>query len=300
MKLIALTALALVAFAANSFLCRWALGDKLIDATSFTSVRIISGAIALLLICLARPGKASVDREQTAVATATSKNAPPASASPWLTGGLLFSYAICFSLAYVSLNTGLGALLLFGAVQVTMMTAALRTGERLTVASWIGFALAICGVVYLLRPGATAPPLLGAALMIGSGISWGLYSIAGKATGDPIVRTAINFRIAVLPAVVASGISYSSFQLQGRGALYAAISGAVTSGGGYVLWYTVLPSLSRTQAAILQLLVPVIAAAAGIAFLGEALSSRLIISTVMIATGVAVTVLVKRPAAEKR
>jgi len=296
MKLIVLTALALIAFAANSFLCRWALGDELIDATSFTTVRIISGALALLLICLARPGKPQTD-ERTPAADAT---APVASPSPWLTGGLLFSYAICFSLAYVSLNTGLGALLLFGAVQVTMMTAALRTGERLTVASWIGFALAISGVVYLLRPGATAPPLLGAALMIGSGVSWGLYSIAGKASGDPILRTAVNFRIAVVPAVIASGIASTSFQLQGRGVLYAAISGAVTSGGGYVLWYTVLPSLSRTQAAILQLLVPVIAAAAGIAFLGEALSSRLIISTLMIATGVAVTVLVKRPASEKR
>ncbi|MCR9201160.1 MAG: DMT family transporter [Planctomycetaceae bacterium] len=299
MKLFALTALALIAFAANSFLCRWALGDELIDATSFTTVRIVSGAVALLLICLARPGKTSAE-EGHADATTNSAGSPTNTVSPWLTGGLLFGYAICFSLAYVSLNTGLGALLLFGAVQVTMMTAALRTGERLTVASWIGFALAIFGVVYLLRPGAAAPPLLGAALMIGSGVSWGLYSIAGKASGDPILRTAVNFRIAVVPAVIASGIAYSSFQLQGRGALYAAISGALTSGGGYVLWYTVLPSLSRTQAAILQLLVPVIAAAAGIAFLGEALSSRLIISTVMIATGVAVTVLVKRPVVEKR
>lgn len=295
MKLFVLTALALIAFAANSFLCRWSLGDELIDATSFTTVRIVSGAVALLLICLTRRGTAAQTTSEPPPGATTAVGV-----SPWLTGGLLFSYAICFSLAYVSLNTGLGALLLFGAVQVTMMTAALRTGERLTAASWMGFAMAIAGVIYLLRPGATAPPLLGAMLMIGSGVSWGLYSIAGKTAGDPILRTAVNFRIAVIPAVIASGIAYASLQLQSRGVLYAAISGALTSGGGYVLWYSVLPSLSRTQAAILQLLVPVIAAAAGIAFLGEALSSRLIISTLMIATGVAVTVLTKRPAAKKR
>lgn len=287
MKLFTLTSLALVAFAANSFLCRWALGDALIDATSFTTVRIVSGAVALLLICLLRPRPA-----------AEAADAGNNHTSTWLTGGLLFSYAICFSLAYVSLNTGLGALLLFGAVQVTMMTAALRSGERLTAASWVGFGLAVAGVVYLLRPGATAPPLLGAILMMGSGVSWGLYSLAGKSAGDPVIRTAVNFRVAVIPALIASGLAYSSLQWQTRGAVYAAISGAVTSGGGYVLWYSVLPQLSRTQASILQLLVPVIAAAAGIAFLGETLSQRLIVSTLMIATGVTITVLAKRPTAK--
>lgn len=275
MKLTALTSLALIAFAANSLLCRWALGERQIDAASFTTVRLTSGALALLLIQTLRRNSADAQNQR----------------SHWLNGGLLFSYAICFSLAYVSLGAGLGALLLFGAVQVTMMTAAWRSGERLTQSAFAGFAVASAGLVYLLRPGASAPPLAGACLMIASGISWGIYSVAGKAATDPINQTARNFRVAVLPSIAVSLVAFASVKITATGAAYASLSGAVTSGCGYVLWYTVLPSLSGTQAAILQLLVPVIAAAAGITLLGEPLSERLVISTLMIAAGVSLTVL---------
>lgn len=250
------TVLALLAFAANSVLCRLALRDSGIDPASFTSLRLLSGALVLCLLArLRRPGAAWAGNTGSALA--------------------LCVYAAAFSYAYVHLSTGTGALLLFGAVQVSMIGYGLWRGERLHGRQTVGLLLAIAGLVLLLAPGITAPPLPSALLMLAAGLAWGVYSLRGRQQGDPIAVSAGNFLRAAPMAVLLSLASWGSAQLPLGGALYALASGGITSGLGYAIWYTVLPQLKPSTAASVQLSVPLLAALAGVLWLGEAPTWRL-------------------------
>ena len=274
MVVIILTAFTLVAFAANSLLCRMALGGLLIDPVSFTSLRLASGALALLFI------SRIVDE-----AGGNSK-----SNGSWMSGLALFVYAIGFSLSYVTLNTGMGALILFGSVQVTMLGAALKSGERPRPIQWIGSAAAFGGLIYLVMPGISAPDPLGALLMCIAGIAWGVYSIRGKGVPTPVVMTTGNFIRTVPMVAVISAVSLSTVHLEPLGILLALVSGSITSGMGYILWYMVLRRLTTTQASIVQLTVPVLAAFGGVTLLSEQMSARLIFSSILILGGVALAV----------
>ncbi len=279
MCIVILTAVTLVAFAANSLLCRMALGGHLIDPVSFTTIRLVSGALALIPI--SRLFGESKTEQKTK--------------GSWGSGFALFAYAAAFSLAYVSLNTGMGALILFGSVQITMIAAALKSGENLAPAQWLGSAVAIGGLIYLVLPGISAPNPLGALLMCVSGIAWGVYSIRGKSASAPIAMTAGNFTRSAPMAIIASAIAFSAVQMEPFGILLALISGVITSGMGYVLWYKALRGLTTTQASVVQLLVPPLAAFGGAAFLSEQVSVRLIASSALILGGVALTVINHKP-----
>ena len=263
-----LTAVAMVAFAANSVLCRLALGAGLIDAASFATVRTISGAALLAAILLLR--------QKTVAAR-----------PDWRSVVALYLYMVFFAFAYLSLSAGTGALILFGAVQLTMFTVALRSGEHFPKISWAGLALAIAGLVYLVSPGLTAPDPLGAALMTIAGISWGAYSLVGRSAKDPVEATAHNFLYAV-PLVVATSLVFiGDFAITATGAAYAVVSGAVASGVGYVIWYAALRGLTGTGAATVQLSVPVIAAIGGVILLSEAVTLRLVVASAATLGGVA-------------
>ena len=284
--LILITFVTLVAFAANSLLCRMALGPGWIDPASFTILRLASGALILALIVAVRHrGSDSGQRQGNS-----------AEAGSWGSGLALFAYAGAFSWAYLTLSTGTGALILFGAVQVTMIGAALKAGERLGVGQWLGFWTAVGGFVYLVLPGLEAPDPLGAALMTLSGMAWGIYSIRGKGVKTPVLMTAGNFARSVPPAVMFMVVSllYRAPVFEPRGVALALISGTVTSGLGYVLWYRALRSLTTTSASVLQLLVPVLAAVAGVIFLSEPLGLRLVIASVLILGGVGAVVTGRR------
>lgn len=275
-----LTAVAMIAFAANSLLCRMALGAGLIDAGSFASLRTVAGAL-MLAVLLAWRGNL-----QSAFG-----------ANHWRTGAMLFTYMVFFTFAYRSLSAGTGALILFGAVQLTMFVAAMRSGEAFSPISWGGLALAIAGLIYLVSPGLTAPDLLGALLMAVAGIAWGLYSLLGRSATDPLTATAGAF-IAALPAVLAVSAAagaLNGFHIETTGALLAITSGAVASGLGYVIWYAALRGLTAARAAIVQLSVPVIAAFGGIVFIGEDVTLRLIVASIATLGGVAI-VLAQRTA----
>ena len=279
-RLLILTSLTMIAFAANSILCRLALDTTPIDPASFTVIRLVSGAATLWLIVRIRTGGNAL-------------------AGSWASAFSLFAYAAAFSFAYVSLSAGTGALILFGAVQATMILTGLLRGERFTPLQTAGFVLALGGLVALLLPGATAPHWTGATLMTIAGIAWGAYSLMGRASTRPIETTAGNFlRAAVLGALL-SAASLSLFAWDARGALLAVLSGAVASGLGYAVWYTVLPALRATHAATVQLSVPVIAAIGGVLLLGERLSLRLVLCSVAILGGIALVLharrLVQRP-----
>ena len=258
----------MLAFAANSLLCRLALGQQLIDAASFTAVRVIAGAVTLGLIMLPRwriKGRANVD---------------------WRSTAMLFTYMAFFSFAYLSLSAGTGALILFGAVQLTMLIAALRGGEQFPLASRIGLALAVIGLVYLVSPGLTAPDPIGAILMAVAGVAWGFYSLLGRNVADPLEATANNFIYSV-PLVILVGLLFMD-RLHGSliGLTLAAVSGAVTSGLGYVIWYAALRGLTATRAATVQLSVPAIAALGGVLLLSEPLTIRLVVATVATLGGI--------------
>ena len=262
-----LTLLAMVAFAGNSLLCRVALRETGIDAAMFTAVRIVSGALVLWLIVRTRG------------------NARPGSGS-WTSAAALFAYAACFSFAYVSLSAGTGALLLFGAVQATMIGYGLWSGERLRRWQVVGLVLALVGLVGLVLPGMTAPPVVGSGLMLMAGVAWGVYSLRGRSSGEPIRTTAENFARAV-PMAVALGLAslpWMSFDLAGVG--FAVLSGALASGLGYAVWYTAMRGLQATQAATVQLSVPVLAAAGGVLLLGEDVGLRLVLSSLAILGGI--------------
>lgn len=268
-----LTIAAMIAFASNSLLNRLALGQETIDAVSYTTIRLTSGAITLFVI-------AFLQRE----------NGKDFLRGSWLSAAFLFLYAIAFSFAYLSLTTGTGALILFGSVQMTMLIAALRSGERPHWLEWIGLFLALGGLVYLVFPGLTAPPLLGSALMMIAGISWGFYSIRGRGTQNPLASTAGNFVYSVPMILAVILISFRNISISPDGVIYAIISGALASGCGYVIWYAALRGLTTTRAATVQLSVPVIAAWSGVLFLAEQVSTRLLIAGVLILGGIALAV----------
>jgi drug/metabolite transporter (DMT)-like permease len=274
---LSLVILALIAFAANSILCRLALGAELIDPVSFTSIRILAGAATLLLVSLRASGPSS-NRSDASEKTS------------WTGAVMLYSYAIGFSLAYQHLTAASGALILFGCVQFTMMLSAVRSGETLDAKSWIGFALAVLGLVYLLAPGAEAPNLLGAALMALAGIAWGIYSLLGRGASQPIQMTQRNFLRASAPAILASLVALPMFEVETLGVVYAVLSGSVTSGLGYVLWYQCLPRITASQASIVQLAVPVIASLGGVLLLGEPVGLRLIVASCLILGGIAIAI----------
>jgi drug/metabolite transporter (DMT)-like permease len=272
-RTLALTAAALTAFAANSLLCRLALGAGTIDAASFTSVRIVSGALMLVLVLLLVPGRREVEPRRG-----------------WIGPAMLFLYAIAFSYAYLELTAGTGALILFACVQITMLTAGIRGGERVHPAQWLGMACAFAGLAYLVFPGVTAPPPAGALAMALAGVAWGLYSLAGRGVSNPLAATARNFRLAVPLALAVSAVWYAGFHLTPRGAALAATSGALASGLGYVVWYAALPGLGATRAAFVQLSVPVLTAVAGVLLLSEPVTGRLVLSGVAILGGIALAV----------
>jgi drug/metabolite transporter (DMT)-like permease len=265
----------MLAFAGNSVLCRIALRETGIDAASFTTIRLASGAVVLWLIVR------FFRRAQ-------------AGGGSWLSALMLFAYAAGFSFAYLSLTTATGALLLFGAVQATMILWGLWRGERFGAWQLAGLALAVGGLVGLLLPGLSAPPLGGAALMLMAGAAWGVYSIRGKGAGDATRVTAGNFLRAVPFAIVLSALSLlplAEARLDAAGVAYALASGAITSGLGYAIWYTVLPALKATSAATVQLSVPVIAALGGIVFLGEAVTLRFALASSAVLGGIALVIL---------
>lgn len=272
-RAIGLTAVTLVAFAGNSILARMALRDGAIDPVAFTSIRLASGALVLALIVLVR-----------------SHSLAPAVSFKWKPAAALAGYAIAFSLAYVSLDAGVGALILFSAVQATMIGASIMRGEHPGRLEWLGIATALGGLGWLLAPGLTAPPLVGALLMLVSGVFWGLYSLLGQGEADPVAATARNFILTVpfaaLLVVVPSGFDI----LSERGVVLAIVSGTITSGLGYVIWYTALRHLTTTIAAIVQLAVPVIAAVGGVLLMGETLTLRLVLASMLILGGIYVTI----------
>jgi drug/metabolite transporter (DMT)-like permease len=274
-RIVALTSLAMIAFASNSLLCRVALKHTSIDAASFTTIRLISGAIMLWLVVRIRSGTRG-------------------GRGNGLSAFALFAYAAGFSYAYVSLPAATGALLLFGAVQATMIGYGIWTGERLLKLQLVGLLLAFGGLAGLLLPGITAPPLSGSVLMLGAGVAWGIYSLRGKGEGDPTRVTAGNFLRAVPVAAVLSVFMLDGTSLDTAGFWCAVSSGALASGLGYAIWYTALPALKATNAATVQLSVPVIAALGGIVFLGEPVTLRLVLASVAILGGIALVILEKQ------
>ena len=271
-RTLGLTALALVAFAGNSILCRMALGERLIDPVGFTAVRLGAGAAFLWLVTTLRAG------------------APQRPPGHWGSALALFVYASAFSFAYVSLGAGTGALLLFSAVQLTMILAGFRAGERPRPREWIGFVLAIGGLVILVRPGLSAPSPGGAALMAAAGASWGVYSLRGRGSKEPLRNTAGNFLLTLPMAALLVLVTGSQGAWEARGVALATASGALASGAGYSIWYAALPALTATRAALVQLLVPVLAAAGGVVLLHEAVPLRLPISAALVLGGVALAV----------
>ena len=284
-RTVVLTGLALTAFAANSILCRLALGQGEIDAASFTTIRLASGVLALGVIAALRSRAAHPSSERR-----------PRPVADWRAATMLFVYAAAFSLAYLTLDAGTGALVLFGAVQTTMILAALVRGERPRAVEWLGLTVALAGLVYLVRPGLAAPPLLGSGLMVLAGVAWGGYTLRGGRTTDPLVRTRDNFVRALPWTLALSVVAWSHFAVSGAGALWAALSGAVTSGAGYAVWYAALRGLSATRAAIVQLSVPLLAAAAGIVVLGEEPTWRFALAAAMILGGVGLALAGRRAA----
>ena len=274
-----LTGAAMLAFAANSLLCRAALGGGHADAVSFTMLRLAAGALALSALARVRGN-------------------PELPARPeWGSALALFAYAIGFSLAYRLVPVGAGALLLFAAVQLTMVVAGLRAGERPRALEWAGHALSIAGVVALTRPGQARPDPVGAALMILAGAAWGVYSLRGRGVGHAVARNAANFSRAVPIALAASiiGASFGPIRIDPLGAWLALASGAVASAMGYALWYVALRRLTTIHAALVQLSVPPLAAGVGVLLLGESLSPRLLVTGTLILGGIALAMVGRRP-----
>jgi drug/metabolite transporter (DMT)-like permease len=266
----AYTVLALLAFAANSLLCRLALSSGGIDPASFTAIRLGSGAAVLLLLVRLRPNRST-------------------SATPsWPSAGLLALYAVPFSFAYRQLTAGTGALLLFAAVQLTMILGGIRRGRWPTPSQWLGLVIAFAGLTYLLLPGLAAPAPGAAALMLLAGLSWGLYSLRGQARTDPLAQTADNFMRAIPWALGLSLVALPHLTVDVRGVALASVSGAIASGLGYVLWYRALPYLAPVLASMVQLTVPPLAAAGGLAFAGEPLTFRLVGASTIILGGIAI------------
>ncbi|MCY0093901.1 DMT family transporter [Hoeflea ulvae] len=286
MRLVLLTVLTLIAFAANSVLGRMAIGSgdaPLIDPASYSAVRLASGAVMLaVLVALTASGQ---------------HRSPRLRSGSWVSAFALFVYAVAFSYAYVALDTGIGALILFACVQASMIGWSLKEGDRPSLLEWLGLATAFGAFVWLVSPGLSAPDPLAASAMALSGAAWGVYSLRGRGLADPLKATADNFMRSVaflLPLGLVVVIAQLPVQATPRGLMLAAVSGAVTSGLGYALWYQVLRQIGATQGAILQLIVPVMAAAGGTLFVGESWSLRLVVSSLLILGGVGAAILAKQ------
>lgn len=273
-RTLSLTGLAMIAFAGNSILCRLALKATSIDAVSFTGIRIFAGAFMLGLLLKLRRRAAS-------------------EGGNWRAAAALFVYAAAFSYAYVQLDAGTGALLLFGAVQVTMILVGLLRGESLRGQALVGFLLALGGLLVQLLPSASAPPLAGALLMLLSGVAWGLYSLLGRKGSDPLAISTGNFVRAIAFAALLAAFFHSDLRADTLGIVYAVLSGAVASGIGYAIWYSALPGLSAIQGASVQLSVPILAALSGAVLLGEAISLRLALVSLAVLGGIALILLAK-------
>lgn len=273
MRIFFYTSFALAAFALNSILCRLALGTEAIDAASFTTIRLVSGALTLILISL------FFDKSESKTKSGN-----------WLSAFFLFAYAICFSFAYISLTTGTGALILFGTVQATMVFAALWSGERPKFLEWLGLIFALGGLIYLVFPGLSAPPILNSLFMFAAGVSWAFYTIRGKGSANPLKETSGNF-VRSVPMIILTSLPFV-FQtyLSWRGILLAVLSGAIASGIGYSVWYAALRFHTATRAAILQLSVPALAAIGGVVFLSENVSMRLFVATLLILGGISLAI----------
>lgn len=274
---VGLTIAAVVAFAANSLLARAALDSTTIDAVTFTALRIGSGALVLGLLVRARRTVASGH-------------------GSWGSAAALFAYALLFSLAYRGLTAATGALLLFGAVQVTMLSVARARGETLRAGQWLGMMVALTGLVYLLWPGLAAPPARDAACMLGAGIAWGVYTLRAKGSGDPTAATASNFLRASVPALALLAVFAVSAQWDVRGVVYALLSGALASGLGYAIWYAALRRIGTPTAAVSQLAVPVLTAVGGVLLLAEPMSGRLALAGLLVLAGMAAVIRSDRPA----
>jgi len=271
-KIIAYTAFALVAFAFNSILCRMALRTGEADAAGFTAVRLASGAVALIVISYFFSESKSLKRGN------------------WVSAFFLFAYAICFSFAYVGLTAAAGALILFSAVQLTMIVVALIRGERPGALEWLGLVIALSGLVYLVFPGLSSPPLFASGLMAAAGVAWGFYTLRGRGSSDPLADTTGNF-IRTVPMMAIATIPFlSQINLSTRGIGLAILSGAIASGVGYTVWYAALKHHTATRAAVLQLAVPVIAAFGGVLLLSEAMTQRLLIAAALILGGIGLTI----------
>jgi drug/metabolite transporter (DMT)-like permease len=273
-KSLILTILALIALAANSVLCRMALGEDRIDASSFTVIRLLSGVLVLL-----------------AIVKITNRKKSLSSRGSWFASMMLFLYAISFSFAYMTLDTGTGAFILFGAVQITMISISFFSGNRLHLSEWIGVSIAFMGFVYLVLPGITAPSAIGFILMSVAGIAWGIYTLKGRGSDAPLLDTSSNFLRTVPFVIVLSITAVNTAQYSIEGILLAVLSGGIASGIGYTIWYSALGGLSTTQAAVVQLSVPMIAALGGVIFLSETLTQRLTVSALMILGGILLVVL---------
>jgi drug/metabolite transporter (DMT)-like permease len=267
------TIAALICFAANSLLTRGALGHALLDAPTFTIIRLATGAAMLAVLLRAR-------------------GTPPVQRGTWTSAVALAGYAVAFTLAYTRIGAGVGALLLFGAVQVTMIATGLARGERPLIRDWVGLLLAASGLAWLTLPGASAPDLTGAALMVIAGASWGAYSIVGRGSRDPLAATAGNFWRATILGIAALApvaLFSNAHAITWGGVLLAAASGAIASGVGYTFWYSALTRLTAWRAALVQLTVPVMTALAAIVILAEPFTNRLLVATALVSSGVALT-----------
>ncbi|AWB59500.1 EamA family transporter [Colwellia sp. Arc7-D] len=274
------TVFALFAFAANSVLCRLALGTNAIDATSFTTIRLLSG-IAILFVLI----------QLTRLIQKPTKDLKLQSKGSWLSAAMLFIYAVAFSFGYISLDTGTGALILFGAVQITMILSNVVSGNKLHLSEWLGLALAFTGFVYLIMPSVTTPSLTGFVLMSISGMAWAFYTLLGRKSKNALNDTAFNFLRTVPFIFILMVFSLDSLHVSSSGIMLAILSGAIASGVGYFVWYIALAGLSVTQAAVLQLFVPIIAALGGVIFTSELITVRLIESSALVLGGILMVIL---------
>ncbi|WP_348772636.1 DMT family transporter [Shewanella sp. MMG014] len=283
LKTCLLTVLAIIAFAANSVLSRLALAEEAIDAASFTAVRLITGALVLLIIV-------SVKSLSHGQSINLSKVVKPVSGS-WFASIMLFIYAVTFSYAYISVDTGTGALILFGSVQLTMIAISLLFGTRLYLAEWVGILMAFSGLIYLVLPDVSSPSFNGFILMTLSGVAWGVYTLKGRRSQAPIMDTAYNFACTLPLVLVLIIVAFDSFHFTYQGIILAAIAGGLTSAVGYSIWYIALKGLSATQAAVIQLSVPIIAAIGGVIFVAEPITYRLMISSLVVLGGILTVVI---------
>lgn len=275
-KIIAATVFALLAFAANSVLCRLALGENAIDPSSFTIIRLISGIIILMAVMQL---------------SKKSNNVKLKSKGSWLAASMLFIYAIAFSFGYVSLDTGTGALILFGSVQITMIITSVISGNKLHISEWLGLLIAFSGFVYLIIPDLVTPSLMGFMLMTISGVAWGFYTLLGRTSQSPLSDTVYNFLRTSPFILVLIFFGLNDIHLTYTGIVLAVLSGAIASGLGYFVWYIALKGLSVTQAAVVQLFVPIIAATGGVIFTHELITLRLIESSALVLGGILMVIL---------